>query len=72
MLKLDKILSLEFNMGDKIIYKVEDENKKENIVYVEKQGHVVGIYDRFIQVSNGIYETAIMKVDFFLDLARKG
>ena len=72
MLKLDRILNLEFNIGDKIIYKVEDENKKENIVYVEKQGHVVSIYDRFIQVSNGIYETAIMKVDFFLDLARKG
>jgi len=72
MLTVKEINSLEFNIGDLIIYKVPDENKRKNITHIEKQGQVVGIYERFVDVSNGLYERSIMKVDFFLDLARKG
>jgi len=72
MLTVKEINSLEFNIGDLIIYKIPDENKRKNITHIEKQGQVVGIYERFVDVSNGLYERSIMKVDFFLDLARKG
>ena len=72
MLELKKVLNLDIKVGDKVIYKKEDENKRENIIYIEKEGYVTDVYDRFVQVKSGKITTSILKVDFFLDLARKG